>query len=129
MVGRLQCAGCLQGRVGWLSVAVVAASGVPGGPSRRRGHASQASAPGRRTRAKRGGQAEPVGQLTQQRRPVWPTTPSPSQVTSKRGRVLVACTRKVPSLAGEYDLGQPHSSSSGGLLRSQTDGISRHAKS
>jgi hypothetical protein len=36
--------------------------------------------------------------------PAWLTTPSPSQVTSKRGRELVACTRKVPSLAGGCDL-------------------------
>jgi hypothetical protein len=58
-----------------------------------------------------------------------PTTPSPSQVTSKWGCELVACTRKVPSLAGGCDLGQPHSSSSGGLLRPQDPTIKPRAKS
>jgi hypothetical protein len=67
--------------------------------------------------AQRGGQPEPVGQLTQQRRPAWPAMPSPSAVTSKTGPVLVACTRKVPSSSGECDLEQPHSPSSGGHLR------------
>jgi hypothetical protein len=46
------------------------------------------------------------------------------------GRVLVACTRKVPSLAGECDLGQPHSPSSGGsCVRNRCDQALRKSRS
>jgi hypothetical protein len=47
--------------------------------------------------AQRTSQPEPVGQLTQQRRPGVADHTVAVQVTSNRGRVLVACTRKVPS--------------------------------
>src|SRR6266508_4009884 len=51
--------------------------------------------------------------------PACPAIPSPSQVTSNRGRVLVACTRKVPSFEWWMRPEQPHSSSSRRALAHQ----------
>jgi hypothetical protein len=94
----------------------------PGRPARRSGPTDRGQACGGKPKLRNlllhgPGQPEPVGQLTQQRRPGMADHPSPSAVTSKQERGLVACTRKVPSSSGECDLEQPHSPSSGGHLR------------
>ena len=61
--------------------------------------------------------------------PAWPTTPTPSVVTSKLDRELVACTRKVPSLTTDTTFAQPYPPWSGGHFHNQAPATSHPMKS
>jgi hypothetical protein len=78
---------------------------------------------------KRGGQPEAVGQLPSNAAPAWPTTPTPSVVTSTLDAQLLACTRKVPSLTTDTTFAQPYPPWSGGHFHTQAPATNHHMKS
>jgi hypothetical protein len=79
--------------------------------------------------AKHAGQPEPVGQLTQQRRPRMADHTDGVSGDFEAGRELVACTRKVPSLTTDTTFAQPYPPWSGGHFHNQTPITSKPTKS